>query len=392
MTFIYTRSQLLSDIDAGIKGKIGMISNQADLANRVAREVISKNNLRSTRRRSDLTPNLFPGIYQYACPSDLKNYGIIDVISQANRQDDSFNLVPSEQFEVSKRIGDIAVDDYNGMRVLLINSAATTTEQVISELDSTTSGGGTWVAFGDAENIAEDGDDYIKGSGSLAFGISSAGGTTAGLQNSALDARDMTDFFGGESSVFVWHRISSTTDITNYILRIGSSSGNYYQKTITARHDGNAFQTGWNLLRFDLTNLTTVGTPDQENIDYVAVYMTKATGKISETDYKFDWLVAMKGRLNQVAYYSRFPWQSSTGTYLENSTSPSDLLTADTTEYGLFVKKGIAEAARLVSIDEGVINRMDADYGTSVAEYRAENIDESIVMTSTYYDYGQSGR
>lgn len=388
MTFVYTQSQLIADINTGIRGKIGMISNTTDLANNAARDVISRLNTRSTRRHSDLTPNLFPGIYQYACPSDLKDYAIIDIPAQAKRQDGSFGLVPTEQFAVNKKEGDIAIDDYNGVRTLLINSGATTDQSIIAELDSLTSGGGTWTAVGDATNLAADNDDYIKGNGSISFDIGTGATTTAGIVNSSLDSFSLADFFGGESAIFVWARINSITNLTSYTLRIGSSASNYYSKTITARHDGNAFQSGWNLLRFDLTNLTTTGSPVTTAIRYCSIFMNKTSGKISETEYKFDWIVAITGIIHEVAYYSKYAWTTSAGVYIENSTASSDLLAADTTEYDIFVAAGISNAARQVAMDSNTIARMDTDYEKMAQRYEKNNPNEAGTMTSTYYQYG----
>lgn len=385
MTFVYTQSQLLSDINAEIHGKIGMISSQTDFVNSVVREVHNDVTIRSTRRRADLAPNLFPEIYQYACPSDLRDYKIIDIPAQAKRYDGHFKLVPTEQFSVRPDLGDIAIDDYNGVRTLLINSEVPAKSQLIAELDSTTSGGGTWEAFGDAENVARDGDDFIKGSGSISFDISNAGGTTAGLQNAALNTFDITDFLGGDSAVFVWVKINSTTGITNFILRLGNDASTYYSKTITARSDGNAFESGWNLLRFDLTSLSETGSVADTAIDYAALYMTKTAGKISETDYKFDWLTTLSGKRHYVQYISRFPWTTSAGVWIEKSTSAQDLLAADTSEYELFVKRGKYKGLQFTNADQNDKDEAKQDYLNAVASYASQNPDESKVMISTYH-------
>lgn len=385
MAYNYTRSQLLSDINAGIRGKIGMISSQEDFANRVVREVNNDIAIRSTRRKASLSPELFPEIYQYACPSDLRDYRIIDIPAQAKRYDGSFGLVPSEQFAVSPQKGDIAIDDYNGVRTLLVNSHVTTDTIVISPLESTTSGGGTWTAVGDATNLRDDGDDYIKGAGSLAFDIGSGATTTAGIVNTGVNTVDISDYLGGHSSVFVWVRINSTTNLTNFILRLGNDASNYYSKTVTARHDGNAFQSGWNLLRFPLTSLTETGTVTDTAIDYVSIYMTKTAGKIDETDYKFNNIVLMRGVIHEIAYYSKYGWQNTSGTYLENSTDTSDYVVADTSEYEIFVKHGIRRGMRLTNFSEQEIKDADAEYGDALKVYGSQNPDESQLMVSSYY-------
>lgn len=381
---IYTQTQLLSDINRKIFGKIGMISSQTDFVNEIVRNVHNDVSIRSSRRKADLAPNLFPEIYQYAAPSDLRDYKIIDIPAQAKRYDDSFGLVPVEQFTVSPRLGDIAVDDYNGVRTLLINSAIPSEQQLISELDSLTSGGGTWTTLGGITNLAADGDDYIKGAGSLSFDIDATSTTTAGIQNTTLNQFDITDYVGGNSAVFCWVKINSITNITNFVLKLGTNTSNYYSKTITTKHDGNAFETGWNLLRFDLSSLTQTGTVTLTNIRYASVYMTKATTKVSETEYKFDWLTILSGQRSYVTYYSKFPWTSSTGTYKELSTVSSDLLLADSSEYDLFLKKGRHIGLQETNSDDGIIDRAEKDYQDALAKYMINNPDESKLMITTY--------
>lgn len=384
MAFQYTRSELLSDINAGIRGKIGMISSQEDFVNRVVREVNNDIAIRSTRRRAELSPELFSEIYQYACPTDLRDGRIIDIPAQAKRSDGSFGLVPTEQFSVSPQKGDIAIDDYNGVRTLLINSNIASQSTVLSSLETTTSGGGTWTAVGDATNLSNDGDDYIKGSGSVSFDIGAGATTTAGIENTGLNTSDISDYLGGHSSAFVWVRINTTTNLTSFTLKIGSSSGDYYSKTVTVRHDGNAFQSGWNLLRFPLTSLSETGSVTDTAITFASVYMNKDAAKVNETDYKFNYLVLKRGEIHEVVYYSKYGWQTSAGVYIENSTESDDLLLADTSEYDLFLKHGIARGMRFTNFTRDEIVDADNEYKEALKVYGSQNPDESQLMVSTY--------
>jgi hypothetical protein len=386
MAFIYTRAQLKTRMNAGIHGKIGMLIDEDETVNNAVREVAGSVDLRSARRRASLSPNLFNGIFDYACPADLKAYSIIDIPALAARQDGSFNLVPTEEFEIKKAAGAIAIDDYNNVRILKINSKVNDKTIVVAELDSILSGGGTWVVFGDAANLAQDTDDFIKGGGSLKWDISSAGGTTAGIQNSSLNMFDITDYLGGNGALFVFFKINSTTNLTNMILRIGSSTGNYYQKTITAQADGTAFVNGWNLLKFDLTSLTEVGTPVDTECNFAAVYMTKTAGKVSETDYKLDWMVLKKGVAHYTKYYSKYGWTTSGGTWLENSTDDADLVVADTDEFDMIVQKAIEIAAGEVDEPDTQVKASEK-YIAMKKEYESRNPSEAKIMTSGYYDY-----
>lgn len=382
MAFTYTRTQLLSDINQGLRGKISMISNQGDFINRVVREFRNEVPLRSGKRKQQLTPNLFNGVYEYACPTDLADNRLIDIPAQAKRQDGSFGLVPVEQFNVNPQSGDIALDDFNGTRVLMINSEVSTSQVTLDNTADVTN----WVLFGDGENVALDTDDYIKGNSSISFDLSSAGGTTAGIQNAAIATFDITDYLGGNSAIFVWHKINSATNITNYVIRIGTDSSNYYTKTITTKNDGTAFAAGWNLLRFDLTSLTEVGTVTDDTINYLVIYMTKTAGKVSETDYKFNNFFISRGVTHNVLYYSKYGWQTSAGAYLQNSTDALDLVVADDTEYDLIVKKGVVTGMPLTNFDQNERADAKAEYEEARDVYMSQNPDQSIVMTSTYHN------
>lgn len=378
----YTYSQLLSRINGGIKGKIGVLVDARETINQVVREVVSDTDLRSAIRKTALTPNLFTNIFEYACPTDMKGQAIIDIKPQTDRTQKEYILTTEEEFMVRKDPNSIAFSDNDMLRKILVNTAVSDESIVLSRLDAVES----WVAFGDAENIERDIHNYVRENASLKFDISAAAGTTAGVQNSSLTTFDLTDFLGATGSVFVWVYITSTTGLTNFILRLGSSSGDYYQKTITTASDGTAFQTGWNLLRFDLTSLTTVGTPDNDAGAYAAIYMTKETSKVSESDYAFDSLVLKKGEKNNIFYYSKYGWKTSGGTYIENSTVVSDILNVDTDEFDMIVEKGIAVAG--MEVDEvDAATRAASRYSDKKVTYESRNPSRAKNIMQTYADF-----
>lgn len=400
MTFIYTRTQLKSRMNAGIHGKQGMLIDANETVNEAVRDCFGSGyiddqgklcpiDFRSARRRATLSPNLFNGIFDYAAPADLDAFKIIDIPAQAKRQDGEFFLVPTGEFELKKRAGMIAIKDYNETRILQINSAVQDKTLVASELDSLPSGssdGSNWAVFGDMETLAADTDDYVKGNGSLKCNISSAGGTTAGIQHTSINALDMTDYFGGTSAFFIWVKINSTTNLTNYILRFGTDSSNYYYQTVTAQADGTAFVAGWNLLKFNVSSYSTTGTPTNTNIKYFVIYMTKTAGKVSETDYKFDWLVLKRGVIHNVEYYTKYGWQSSAGTWLENSTDDGDFVVADADEYNIVIQKCIEKAAAEVKEYE-ISREAERKFRNSAKAYMMRNPSEAKIFTSSYYDY-----
>jgi hypothetical protein len=325
------------------------------IVNRAVREVVSDSDLRSCIRRAALSPNLFDEIYQYAAPSDLKGDKIIDIKPQVNRfRNDYWRKTTAEEFDRYKQdlrtdgIGDpirTNQNNWNGESIMAVQDSDVVKKVLLSRpidddsisLDPLTTVG-SWVLFGDGENVTSDSANYVKGSASVNWDISSAGGTTAGIQNSAIPSTDISAYLS-EGSIFVWAYLSSKTNVTNFIIRVGSSSTVYNSITITTNNEGTAFVNGWNLLRFDLVNKVLTGTPTNTAITYAALYMTKDAGKVSETDYRFNWLVLKKGEHFDLVYYSKYGWQSVAGSYLENSTIDTDYVNADTDEQRLIEYK-----------------------------------------------------
>lgn len=383
---VYTFAQLKSDVNGKIKGKIQVLIDSQSTLNQGVRETLSEIDFRSMRRRTPLVPNLFSGIFEYAAPTDLKGYGIISVLNQKWTPGTPWGLVPFEQFFRRQDGNTISVSDYDFIRKVFIKSEINDTKTTLSLLDSLTAGGGTWGAFGDGTNVEAGTDNSINGRASIKYDISAAGGTTAGIVNSTLNQVDLSAFFNGDGNVVVWAYITSTTNLTNFIFRIGSDSSNYYHKTVTTQADGTAFVNGWNLLNFNFATFSTQGTPVETLMDYCAIYMTKTAGKISEVGYRFDSIIFRRGEINNLYYYSKYGWQSSAGSYKENATTTSDYLNCDTEEYEIIVAKCSEMAADEVD-EEEVSKKQEARYKRLKRAYEMANPSEALVMISTTADF-----
>jgi len=388
---IYTRSYLKSRINAGIKGKSGMLVSIDDIVDQAVRFVCSDIDLVSNRRMTQLSPALFSDVFEYACPSDMNGYKIISINPQTDELSSEYNLVPFTEFSRTREMRTVSVKDNDGLRKILIAAQIDDNTLTISTLDSLISGGGTWVAVGDAINLVADSDDYIKGSASIRFDIGSGGLTTAGMENIGLNSFDLnTIYLNGNGSIFHWVKITDTTNITNYILKIGSSSSAYITKTVTSQADGTAFKNGWNLLRFSLSGYTTVGSPDLTLCSYVSIYMTKDITKINEIGYRADHIMAKRGKIHELFYYSQYGWQSSAGVWKENSTDDTDYINAGPEEINLFISKGVELAADEVD-EETTSAKTERKYKSMKDKYENDNPSESMIMISTYKHFEQDG-
>lgn len=378
----YSQSILLGDVNAKIKGKAGILIDSQSVLNQGVRQVLSDLDLVSTRRRTQLTPNLFSGLFEYAAPTDLKGYGIITVQNQKWTKTPFWKLVPYEEFMRRQKDETLALSDYDFIRKLFIKASLNDTKTTLSTLDALTAGGGTWGAFGDATNVEANSNNFVEGSGSIQFDISAAGGTTCGIVNSTLNSSDLSGYFNGDGSIIVWAYITSTTNLTNFIIRVGSSSGDYYTKTVTTQSDGTAFVNGWNLLNFNVATFTTVGTPVDTAVDYCALYFTKTAGKVSEVGYRFDYILFRRGEINNVYYYSEYGWQSAAGVYKQDSTTASDLLNAGPDEYEL-IKCKCAELAADEVDEEKISEKEGSRYEKLKKAYKMDHPSEALIMIST---------
>lgn len=386
--FPYTYANLKASINARIHNKIGLVATPRTIINNVATRV-SGLSLRSNKRKAVLAPNLFNDIYQYAAPSDIDGNNLIGIQPQSMNRDRNniWEFVTEEEFDIRKQSDTnlVAFADHTFVRSLLISSRNSDLLELsiagIQGVAGDSSTGASWAAFGNADTLATDTYDFIKGNGSLSFNLTT-GGTTSGIVLTTVNVFDLTKYKSA-GSVFTWAYMTTASNITNVKLRLGNSASVYYELTATTANDGAAFVNGWNLIRFDFNTKTTTGTPTDTTCNYAALYFTKAAGTV-DTGYRFNWLNAKQGSISNLIYYSSSSWESSTGTFLGDSTSDSDYLIADADEYGLFVEKGVEVLG--MAAREYVDAKLAADqFKEMVRDYKMRYPTESLQLTSTYH-------
>jgi hypothetical protein len=388
---IYTRSTLRARINGRLHNKIGKVSSVNDEINVVLHDVWSEMKLRSSKRKAATPSRLFNDVYTYAAPADLNGTGIIGFQRQTEERSrwEDWQLVTEEEFDRYKGVktGIVAIADRDLVRKLKVSLNASEESTTITPFDSTTSGlaSSAWAAVGDATNLVADTDNYVEGVGSLKFDIGAGATTTAGVTASTVSTYDLTDFKAA-GSAFCWIYIVSATDLTNFILQVGSDSSNYYSMTATTTNENASFTAGWNLIRWDFSGKTTTGTPDDDACDYVSLYMTKTAGKISEEGYRVDGLVIHTGEIWNTIYYSNYPWQSAAGVWKVDSTLDTDYLNLDADEYALVVEACVAKIG-LIAREYDDAKIAEDYYQARKESYQMRYPAEELLMTSSYYDF-----
>ena len=404
MTYKY--SDVYDAVNVRVHNKLGILADARTTINTAVTEVTGVVDLRSMKRQMTLPPALFDDIYNYICPSDQKVDKAVDlqpqVMSRSHFQE--WELCSEAYFDRYKQNKPnlITFTDKSGIRQMRVSLGAAGMGQGVSNsasqpvatngqtitldpLNSIIGNGGTWVVNGDAINLISDTYNYIRGNGSLRFDIGNGGTTTAGIQNVALTPTDITSFYQ-QGSLFVFAYITDPANISNYTAKLGSDASNYYTMVATQTNEQLTFQAGWNTLRFDFNGATITGTPVNTAIKYCSIFMTKTIGKINSTAYRFDTLQIKLGFIYNYIYYSKFPWQSNSGTWQAKSTADSDYLNLDEDEYNLVLEKVTYRCANAVK-EYSEASSSKADHEELVKNYKMNWPSDALVQSDSTYDF-----
>ncbi len=388
---IYTFSNLSREVRENFQGRTSNLIEERQILNRAVRRVILDIDLRSSKRSTQLSPSLFKRVYQYTAPVDLKGIGIIDIKQQVDRaREEDWTLTTPEEFDRQKRRfkNIMARHDADFNTWLLLSGIVNDTRQTIHNMDSITDNG-TWTTDSDntaANNLTRDASNFIQSAAALNFDVDTTG-TVAEVVNSTMTALDLTDYEDG-GAIFVWVYIPATTNIQDFVLHWGDDSDNHFLRTVTTTNEGLSFFVGWNLLRFDWDpSVTTDGTPTITSVNFIKLTLTlSAVLTNPDTDFRIDFIVARKGVIQDLIYYSRYLWQTAAGAYIENSTADGDLLNVETEEYDLIVEKANELVARALQ-DKDAKKDAQESYQEQRERYIQESPSERKELVTHYHEF-----
>src|SRR3990167_9968559 len=160
-----SQTEFFAIINGNVHQKFSQCADRQVVSNRAVRFVLGDMDLRSHKRSSQLSPNMFENVFDYAAASDLRGEKIIDFRKQVNRSSyERWLLVDEVEFDRKKNISAhrVAVRDENFGKLLRIDGVKGFQSAVIHDCESLTANG-TWAAAGDASNLTLDADNVIKG-------------------------------------------------------------------------------------------------------------------------------------------------------------------------------------------------------------------------------------
>jgi hypothetical protein len=356
--------------------------------------VANRIDLQEARRRALLPNAVYDQVYDYALPSDFK--APISLNKQANNiYNGDQSRTYSNQFNNNKKDNSYAVV-WEDMTQFLRFAKYLNTPLVIDKADSLTENG-TWAISGNGSNLVLDTNNYMSGIGSLKC-------TTL-----------------------------STGPVTSVTMNLGNDNSNYYSKTITSGHF-QAFETGWNLCRFDLSDAILTGTVNMASINYISITVThtapvpltitfektlttpvdmsvdnyKSDGAVfayldfstvlSLSTLRLDNITAHIGTLYDINYYSSFVFRNTSGTWIEEPTSDSDLVNLSPLSYRIFD----AELSKIITQQtQGSMGNFDYNYWNLMLEgndnqeglydqYSRQFPSEREEGATTYYNFSST--
>lgn len=320
----YTISQLLD----AVRPKLGG-SSYSDIANfpqtvytaigRAEAQITSA----GTKREATLSSPIYDGVTRYPLPSDFRY--AIDLYPQVGREGNagSSNFTPrfSREFSLRGEFNTMDIEWVDGIPVLDARRYPQNNVVTLSTFETTTG----WTAADDASGIYSEPLDRIAGSASLGVNLSGVLGYGS-ILTTISPAIDFSTW-NRRDSVLLWVKMPSV--MTTVFIERGSSSADYYSKSVTAQQDGTAFRVGWNLLRFDLTSASTVGSPSLSSTTHFRIGVTYPIGTAID-GVLFDSATDQLGDYFLMPYYSTHHFKDpSTGAWMEFPTDLTTIINCD---------------------------------------------------------------
>lgn len=393
----YSVLNLKQDLTGSLHGtNLNHIVNLDGVINRAARQLLLDIDPQETKRTVEFVAPIYNSVYDYPIAADVKGNKLIDIFPQVQRiPQDIWTQQYNQAFDVAKQnifsMANMFTMNFNtGLKTIRLNCPFLNPPVIINQIEGVTLNG-TWATGGTASNLSVNNTNFAQGAGSLQFNVTVG---TGYIENSDMTAVDLSDVVN-QSSLFVWVYVPTGTQLTSVNLRWGSDNANYYHKTVTTNQQGTSFVNGWNLCQFVWSSATTVGSPDNENIDYARVSLAM-TG--TNTGVLVNGLNSILGTVLSYEYYSKYMFRdSSTGAFQETVTDDSNLINLDTESYNLLFN----QVAYLASQQQQGSDAMAYDggffknaYDTGIIKYKSMYKSELQKPQSVYYQkpntsYGQ---
>ncbi len=393
----YTVYNLAVDVQKKIHG--GTINDLTTSLDEGRRNMIKNIKPPEMIRSAYMEQAVYDQVNRYAIPEDLKYDNIIEIkkISSYRNVDTlehPLEVVFRRQFDQHRRNARnvISIANENGVKYALLSHPKGLKEcqhLTLNEGNSLNKNG-TWNVGGNVGNLRLDTLNYVTKKASLKFDINDSG-TTGFINNFSMEAVDISEYLN-KGAEFSWINIPIPLNMVSIQLTMGSSSSDlttdYYTASVNQPHDNNQFISGWNLLKYMLNNLTSVGNPNPKAITYIQLNFTTTGKKIPNCN--IDSFVVRKGVVYDLLYNSQYCLiDSVTGAWKQFTTSNSDIIASEEDTYQiLMLETALVEQEYLYANNFGAdtdVTAIKAKLFDAYTQYRLNHTDEMIVPEEWSY-------
>lgn len=398
-------STFKADIQAKMKGtSITQIKDFYGTASSAAGRMLARIDPQETIRTAVLSSPFFDNVNDYVLATDYK--GMIDIRPQKGRQDQEGNSNYSQttprQFLERLTPDSFSIRWNNAVRTLRSQRLPAGNVTTMDPFESTT-GNGLWTPEGDAGAIYAEPLNFISGIGSLGMNLSGVTGAFDIVNSTAAAVDFSTQLFEDTSFLYVYLPSGFSSRFTSFNLRRGSSASAYRLSTVTTKADGTAFTDGWNFLRFDWSQGTSVGSPDDTKNTYRRLGCAYTAGAAINGFLVDFWTDAM-GELYEMEYYSECLFRTSAGAWIYEPTTDSDLVNVGPASYEILKTEmmiDVTQQIRTGAVLTQQINEWrlmlngqpqsryvkDPPYHGLYADYLAKFPSSQIITTTRTYDF-----
>lgn len=381
----------VADLKFSISGlltgvNLNNVTNLNGAIERAARHLLQKVDIPDSMATEAIT--LYDRVFDYTAPTTIFGGSLLDFRRQglSRNVSDYVYRQPIELFDRTKRLlpnGYQITFEYD--EAVPIIRVATPNEFPSASLDEMNETTG-WVVGGSASGLTVDNTVYYDYPASLRMLLT---GVSSGYIEKTITQQDLSDY-EDVGVIFLAIDTPSAANLTNVILRLGSSSANYDSVTVTSGFLG-AFKTNdWTLLAFDMSTATSTGTPDWSAIDYARITFTHAA---TLTNMRVGGMWASLPSPHELIYQTTALFSAS-GTPASTITNDSDLVLLGDAPFLLFEYFGAKEIALQMSggvytdqikgFDEVLLGQGD-ELGI-LGMYRSDNPSEEIRVVGSWYD------
>lgn len=342
----YTLYNLKEDVDSNLhSGGVSGLQNWYNTVDKARRAMLGKIRPEELIRKGYLEQALYPRVDQYALPNDIKYDDVIEIQKLSSYRNVDTMLHPLElvfrrRFN-QKRSGaqNVMYIGYeNGVKYARIFRPVGLCDYRTVPIDNFDSlqNNGTWNTGGNLVNLKLDELNHVAGHASFSFDLNDSS-TSGFLENFTLQSFSL-DGFLQRGAVFTWFDFPIPKNITSVKITMGSDASdltnNLYTATVNQPHDNNEFVTSWNLLKWMLNNLTSIGTPNPKALVYLRFDIT-TTGE-AVPNCHIDNCIARIGTVYEIVYNSRYMFMDArSGAWKKFANSDSDIVVGEEDTYNI---------------------------------------------------------